>query len=137
VAGLVTGWRTLLRQATGAAGARDLDTAVHLWLDTAQQHPPRRAIIFETLREAVNVRGTEGANLREALRTCAAMWVQGPGRPYSKEKEDLKRDLSALLDSDLVAVRRLQSGTQRPSSTPETDTGGTGDAGATAEVDAA
>ncbi|MDH6521898.1 hypothetical protein M2159_008191 [Streptomyces sp. SAI-090] len=139
VPGLVTGWRTLLRQATGAAGTRDLDTAVHLWLDTAQQHPPRRTIIFETLREAVNVRGPEGTTLREALRTCAAMWVQGPDRPYSKEKEDLKRDLSALLDSDLVAVRRLQSATQQHSSTPEpeTDTGTAGDAKATAGVDAA
>lgn len=114
VPGLVTGWRTLLRQATGAAGPRELDTAVCLWLDAARDHPPLRTIVFETLREAVNVRGAQGPNLRETLRTCAEMWVQGANRPYSEEKEDLKRDLSALLDNDLVAVRRGQSGTQQP-----------------------
>jgi len=62
------------------------------------------------------------------------MWVQGPDRPYSEEKEDLKRDLSALLDSDLVAVRRLQSGTQQTPAPPEPSAGETE---AAAEVDAA
>ncbi|MFC8668733.1 hypothetical protein [Streptomyces sp. NPDC057199] len=137
VAGLVAGWRTLLRQATGAAGARELDTAVFLWLDTALQKQPLRPLIFETLREAVNVRGSEGPNLRETLRTCAEMWVQGPDRPYSEEKESLKRDLSALLDNDLVAVRRLQSGTQQTPAPPEPGPIGPGDAEAAAGVDAA
>ncbi|MFE6697919.1 hypothetical protein [Streptomyces sp. NPDC057718] len=103
--GLVTGWRTLLRQAAGPTGERDLDKAVFTWLDAALHRPTLKPIVFDTLRQAVNVAGTEGPPLREALRTSAQWWVQGQDRPYSEAKEELKLELSALLDQDLTARR--------------------------------
>lgn len=105
VRGLVTGWRTLLRQAAGPTGGRDLDKAVFTWLDAALQGQELKSVVFDTLRQAVNVLGSEGPTLRETLRTSAQWWVQGQDRPYSKEKEDLKCELSALLDHDLIARR--------------------------------
>jgi hypothetical protein len=115
VQGLVTGWRTLLRQAAGATGERDLDKAVFTWLDAALERYELKPVVFEALRQAVNVPGPEGPNLRETLRTSAQWWVQGQDRPYSKEREDLKRALSALLDQDLIA-RRNQPITSQSSS---------------------
>ncbi|WP_367043948.1 hypothetical protein [Streptomyces sp. Je 1-332] len=113
--GLVTGWRTLLRQAAGPTGERDLDKAVFTWLDAALHRPALKAVVFDTLRQAVNVPGAEGPPLREALRTSAQWWVQGQDRPYSVEKEELKLELSALLDQDLTA-RRGQPPAQQQSS---------------------
>ncbi|WP_254649922.1 hypothetical protein [Streptomyces sp. GbtcB7] len=107
VAGLVTGWRTLLRQATGAAGDRELDRAIFLWLDAALERPPLRPIILDTLRRAVDVRGPEGPTLREALRTCSQVWVQSEDRPYSPDRANLKLELSSLLDADLAKVQQL------------------------------
>lgn len=115
VQGLVTGWRTLLRQAAGPTGERDLDKAVFTWLDAALERHELKSVVFDTLRQAVKVSGAEGPNLRETLRTSAQWWVQGQDRPYSKEKEDLKRELSALLDQDLIA-RRNQPVAPQPSS---------------------
>ncbi|MCI4085654.1 hypothetical protein MRQ86_36245 [Streptomyces sp. MMS21 TC-5] len=114
VRGLVTGWRTLLRQAAGPAGERELDTAVFTWLDAALKLSALKPVVFDTLRQAVNVHGAEGPAFRETLRTCAEWWLQGPGRPYSEQKEDLKRELSASLDKDLIA-RRHQSPAAAPS----------------------
>jgi hypothetical protein len=105
VQGLVTGWRTLLRQAAGPTGERDLDKAVFAWLDAALEHHELKSVVFDSLRQAVNVPGAEGPTLRETLRSSAQWWVQGQDRPYSEEKEDLKRELSALLDQDLIARR--------------------------------
>ncbi|MGV9395130.1 hypothetical protein [Streptomyces sp. NPDC003668] len=105
VQGLVTGWRTLLRQAAGPTGERDLDKAIFTWLDAAWEQHELKSVVFNTLRQAVNVSGAEGPILRETLRTSAQWWVQGQDRPYSPEKEDLKRELSALLDQDLIARR--------------------------------
>lgn len=107
IAGLVTGWRTLLRQATGAAGDRELDRAIFLWLDAALERPPLRQIVLDTLRRAVDVRGPEGPTLREALRTCSQVWVQGENRPYSPDRANLKLELSSLLDADLAKVQKL------------------------------
>ncbi|MFE0701923.1 hypothetical protein [Streptomyces sp. NPDC058872] len=115
VQGLVTGWRTLLRQAAGPTGERDLDKAVFTWLDAALERHELRPVVFDTLRQAVNVPGTEGPILRETLRTSAQWWVQGQDRPYTEEKEDLKRELSALLDQDLIA-RRNQPVVSQPAS---------------------
>lgn len=117
VAGLVTGWRTLLRQATGAAGDRVLDRAIFLWLDAALEQPPLRPIILDTLRRAVDIRGPEGPTLREALRTCSQVWVQSEDRPYSPDRANLKLELSSLLDADLAKVQQLLL--QEP---PEADT---------------
>ncbi|MGW3660671.1 hypothetical protein ACWD6R_35710 [Streptomyces sp. NPDC005151] len=103
--GLVTGWRTLLRQAAGPTGERDLDKAVFTWLDAALQRHELKSVVFDTLRQAVNVPGAAGPPLREALRTSAQWWVQGQDRPYSAEKEGLKIELSALLDQDLTTRR--------------------------------
>ncbi|MCG7207259.1 hypothetical protein [Streptomyces arenae] len=114
VQGLVTGWRTLLRQAAGPTGERDLDKAVFTWLDAARERPALKSVVFDTLRQAVNVPGTDGPILRETLRTSAQWWVQGQDRPYSKEREDVKRELSALLDQDLIA-RRNQPIAPQPS----------------------
>lgn len=111
VRGLVTGWRALLRQAAGPTGGRDLDRAVFTWLDAALRRQYLKAVIFDTLRHAVNVPGPEGPTLR----TSAQWWVQGQDRPYSKEKDDLKRELSALLDQYLIA-RRSQPAAPLPSS---------------------
>ncbi|MFF4751528.1 hypothetical protein ACWD5R_05205 [Streptomyces sp. NPDC002514] len=107
VAGLVTGWRTLLRQATGAAGEREIDRAIYLWLDAALQQPPLRPLILDTLRRAVDIRGPEGPTLREALRTCSQVWVQSEDRPYSPDRANLKHELSSLLDADLAKVQQL------------------------------
>lgn len=115
VQGLVTGWRPLLRQAAGATGERDLDKAVLTWLDAVREHDDLKSVVFDTLRQAVNVPGAEGPVLRETLRTSAQWWVQGQDRPYSKDREDLKHELSALLDQDLIA-RRHQPTTPEPSS---------------------
>ncbi|MCX3063715.1 hypothetical protein [Streptomyces beihaiensis] len=112
VQGLVTGWRTLLRQAAGPTGERDLDKAVFTWLDAARERHELKSVVFDTLRQAVNVPGAEGPILRETLRTSAQWWVQGQDRPYSKEKDDLKRELSALLDQDLIARRNQPIGGQ-------------------------
>ncbi|MEV0846397.1 hypothetical protein AB0J21_11065 [Streptomyces sp. NPDC049954] len=106
VAGLVTGWRTLLRQATGPAGDREVDRAIYLWLDAALDQPPLRSLILDTLRRAVDVRGPEGPTLREALRTCSQVWVQGENRPYSPDRARLKQELSSLLDADLAKVQK-------------------------------
>ncbi|MBL1091078.1 hypothetical protein JK360_17000 [Streptomyces sp. 9-7] len=114
VQGLVTGWRTLLRQAAGPTGERDLDKAVFTWLDAALEQHELKYVVFDSLRQAVNVPGAEGPILRETLRTSAQWWVQGQDRPYSEEKEDLKRELSALLDQDLIA-RRSQPLASQPS----------------------
>ncbi|MGX1560936.1 hypothetical protein [Streptomyces sp. NPDC055506] len=132
VQGLVIGWRTLLRQAAGPTGERDLDRAVFTWLDAALERHDLKSVVFETLRQTVNVPGSEGPTLRETLRTSAQWWVQGQDRPYSEEKEDLKRELSALLDQDLIARRNQPIGVH-PSSP-----GAPGDASqADAEADAA
>ncbi|MEV7541007.1 hypothetical protein [Streptomyces sp. NPDC089915] len=104
--GLVTGWRTLLRQAAGPAGERDLDKGVFTWLDAALESHALKSAVLDTLREAVNVPGAEGPALRETLRTSSQWWVQGLDRPYSSERESLKRQLSALLDQDLLARRQ-------------------------------
>ncbi|MDI3405400.1 hypothetical protein [Streptomyces cavernicola] len=106
IQGLVTGWRALLRQAAGPAGDRELDRAVYAWLDAALAQPTLQPLVFETLRRSVDVQGSEGPALREALRTCAEWWVQGPDRPYSQEKDVLKRALTGLLDKDLTSRRR-------------------------------
>lgn len=106
VAGLVTGWRTLLRQATGPAGDRELDHAIYLWLDAALEQPLLRSLILDTLRRAVDVRGPEGPTLREALRTCSQVWVQSENRPYSPDRSHLKQELSSLLDADLAKVQK-------------------------------
>ncbi|MFJ2019626.1 hypothetical protein [Streptomyces nodosus] len=116
VQGLVTGWRTLLRQAAGPTGERDLDKAVFTWLDAALEQNKLKSIVFDTLRQAVNVPGAEGPILRETLRTSAQWWVQGQDRPYSEEKEVLKRELSALLDQDLIARRNQPASSQPPRS---------------------
>ncbi|WP_241561843.1 MULTISPECIES: hypothetical protein [unclassified Streptomyces] len=132
VQGLVAGWRTLLRQAAGPTGERDLDKAVFTWLDAALERHELRSVVFDTLRQAVNVPGAEGPILRETLRTSAQWWVQGKDRPYTEEKEDLKRELSALLDQDLISRRNQPAVSQSPSpSTP-----GDGSKG-NAEADAA
>ncbi|WP_455353796.1 hypothetical protein [Streptomyces sp. SYSU K217416] len=128
VQGLVTGWRALLRQAAGPTGERDLDKAVFTWLDAALERHELRSVIFDTLRRAVNVPGTEGPILRETLRTSAQWWVQGQDRPYTEEKEDLKRELSALLDQDLIARRNQPIGSQpaspsAPGDEPQGDAG--------------
>ncbi|MGW6526669.1 hypothetical protein [Streptomyces venezuelae] len=115
VQGLVTGWRTLLRQAAGPTGDRDLDKAVFTWLDAALERHELKSVVFDALRQAVNVPGPEGPTLRETLRTSAQWWVQGQDRPYSKEREDLKRELSALLDQDLIARRNQPIATQSSS----------------------
>ncbi|MEU5646402.1 hypothetical protein [Streptomyces milbemycinicus] len=132
VQGLVTGWRTLLRQAAGPTGERDLDKAVFTWLDAALERHELKSVVFNTLRQAVNVQGAEGPILRETLRTSAQWWVQGQDRPYSEEKEDLKRELSSLLDQDLIA-RRIQPIAPQPSSPGAPANEPQGDA----EVDAA
>jgi hypothetical protein len=106
VSGLVTGWRTLLRQATGPAGDRELDHAIYLWLDAALKQPSLRSLILDTLRRAVDVRGPEGPTLREALRTCSQVWVQSETRPYSPDRAHLKQELSSLLDADLAKVQK-------------------------------
>lgn len=116
--GLVTGWRTLLRQAAGPTGERELDKAVFTWLDAALHRPALKPLVFDTLRQAVKVSGTEGPPLREALRTSAQWWVQGQDRPYSVEKEELKLELSALLDQDLTA-RRSEPPAQQPVPVPD------------------
>ena len=116
--GLVTGWRTLLRQAAGPTGERDLDKAVFTWLDAALQRPALKSVVFDALRQAVNVAGAEGPPLREALRTSAQWWVQGQDRPYSEAKEELKLELSALLDQDLTA-RRSEPPTQHSAQAPD------------------
>ncbi|WP_308316036.1 MULTISPECIES: hypothetical protein [unclassified Streptomyces] len=116
VQGLVTGWRTLLRQAAGPTGERDLDKAVFTWLDATLERNEFKSIVFDTLRQTVNVPGTEGPILRETLRTSAQWWVQGQDRPYSAEKEVLKRELSALLDQDLIARRNQPVSSQPPPS---------------------
>jgi hypothetical protein len=115
VQGLVTGWRTLLRQAAGPTGERDLDKAVFTWLDAALEQHELKSVVFDSVRQAVNVPGAEGPILRETLRTSAQWWVQGQDRPCSEEKEDLKRELSALLYQDLIA-RRSQPLAPQPSS---------------------
>ncbi|MFE6096414.1 hypothetical protein ACFQ7M_31175 [Streptomyces massasporeus] len=132
VQGLVTGWRTLLRQAAGPTGERDLDKAIFTWLDAAREQHELKSVVFDTLRQAVNVSGAEGPILRETLRTSAQWWVQGQDRPYSPEKEHLKRELSALLDQDLIA-RRSQPSASRHSSSGVPSDEPQGDA----EVDAA
>jgi hypothetical protein len=132
VQGLVTGWRTLLRQAAGPTGERDLDKAIFTWLDAALEQHELKSVVFDTLRQAVNVPGAEGPLLRETLRTSAQWWVQGQDRPYSEEKENLKRELSALLDQDLIA-RRSQPIAYRHSSSGASGDEPQGDA----EVDAA
>ncbi|MFI8850295.1 hypothetical protein ACIGW3_08910 [Streptomyces sp. NPDC053499] len=103
--GLVTGWRSLLRQAAGPTGERDLDKAVFTWLDAALVQQTLKPVVFDTLRQAVNVPGPAGPPLREALRTSAQWWVQGQDRPYTAEKAELKVELSALLDQDLTTRR--------------------------------
>lgn len=115
--GLVIGWRCLLHQAAGATGERDLDKAVFTWLDAALQQQALKPLVFDTLRHAVNVHGSAGPPLREALRTSAQWWVQGPDRSYSAEKAELKVELSALLDQDLT-TRRSQPPAQQESSIP-------------------
>ncbi len=117
VQGLVTGWRTLLRQAAGPTGERDLDKAVFSWLDAVLERHELKPVVFDTLRQTVNLLGPEGPVLRDTLRTSAQWWVQGEDRPYSEEKEDLKRELSALLDQDLIA-RRNQPVAPQPSAAP-------------------
>ncbi|MFG3197996.1 hypothetical protein ACGFYT_17845 [Streptomyces sp. NPDC048208] len=116
--GLVTGWRTLLRQAAGPTGERDLDKAVFTWLDAALHRHALKSVVFDTLRQAVNVSGAEGPPLREALRTSAQWWVQGQDRPYSVEKEELKLELSALLDQDLTARRSRPPAQQQALNVP-------------------
>ncbi|MBP8533118.1 hypothetical protein [Streptomyces sp. MK37H] len=123
VSGLVVGWRTLLHQAAGAAGDRELDRVVFTWLDGSLDRSVLKPTVLETLRQAVDVRGPEGPVLRETLRTCAELWVQGKDRPYSREKEELKRELSALLDKDLVARRNQPSAQQPPSPNPGVNAG--------------
>ncbi len=108
IAGLVTGWRTLLSQGTGPTGERELDKAVFMWLDTALKRSELKSLILQTLRQAVDIPGSEGPKLREALRTCAAGWVQGQDRPYDEARENIRHELAMLLDDDLL--RRRQSG---------------------------
>ncbi|MFG2918025.1 hypothetical protein ACGF0D_34680 [Kitasatospora sp. NPDC048298] len=106
VAALVTCWRALLSQGPGPLGEREVDAAVFLWLDAALHRPQLKSVVLETLRQAVAVRGLEGPNLRETLRGCAHGWVQGQGRSFSQDREELRRELSVLLDSDLLARKR-------------------------------
>ncbi|WTV52217.1 hypothetical protein OG286_21430 [Kitasatospora sp. NBC_00039] len=106
LAGLVTGWRTLLRQGPGPAGAREVDKAAFLWLEAALMHPELKTTILNTLRQAVVAPGKEGQTLRETLRTCLYGWVQGQDRPYSADRKALQQELSSLLDADLYAVMR-------------------------------
>ncbi|CAM5633564.1 hypothetical protein SSPIM334S_03069 [Streptomyces spiroverticillatus] len=114
VAGLVSGWRTLLRQGPGPTEDREVDKAVYLWLDAALHHPALKSLILDSLRRSVDVRGTEeGRALRETLRTCAHGWVQGPGRPFADDREALRQELGALLDSDLyTAVQHRHAGNE-------------------------
>lgn len=127
--GLVIGWRSLLRQAAGPTGERDLDKAVFTWLDAALQQRALKPVVFDTLRQAVNVHGSAGPPLREALRTSAQWWVQGPDHPYTAEKSELKVELSALLDQDLTTRRSQPPAQQEPSPPP-------GEPSAVAESDA-
>ncbi|MFI0715426.1 hypothetical protein ACH4SK_33350 [Streptomyces inhibens] len=107
--GLIKGWRTLLAEGPGPTGARQVDTAVFLWLDAALRHPPLKSLILNSLRKAVDVRGTEeGRVLRETLRACAHGWVQGEDRPFSEEREAVRQELGALLDEDLYAAVQEQ-----------------------------
>lgn len=107
--GLVKGWRTLLAEGPGPTGARQVDTAVFLWLDAALRNPPLKSLILDSLRKAVDVRGTEeGRVLRETLRACAHGWVQGEDRPFSEEREAVRQELGALLDEDLYAAVQEQ-----------------------------
>ncbi|MGW5863225.1 hypothetical protein ACWFRJ_13760 [Streptomyces sp. NPDC055239] len=129
--GLVAGWRTLLRQAAGPTGERDLDKAVFTWLDAALQRRELKPLVFDTLRQAVNIPGAAGPPLREALRTSAQWWVQGQDRPYSAEREGLKIELSALLDQDLTTRRSQPPAQQEALNVPGEKPS------ATAKVDAA
>ncbi|WP_247708322.1 hypothetical protein [Streptomyces sp. C3-3] len=107
--GLVQGWRTLLKEGPGPTGTRQVDAAVFLWLDAALRHRPLKPLILDSLRKAVDVRGTEeGRVLRETLRACAHGWVQGEDRPFSEEREAVRQELGALLDEDLYAAVQEQ-----------------------------
>ncbi|MGW1838658.1 hypothetical protein [Streptomyces sp. NPDC002067] len=121
--GLVKGWRTLLNEGPGPTGTRQVDQAVFLWLDTALRYSPLKNLVLQTLRKAVDVRGTaEGRVLRETLRACAHGWVQGEDRPFSEEKEAVRQELGALLDEDLYDAVQEQEEASRDSDTvKETD----------------
>ncbi len=121
---LVKGWRTLLREGPGPTGTRQVDKAVFLWLDAGLRHLPLKDLILHSLRKAVDIRGTEeGRVLRETLRACAHGWVQGKDRPFSKEREAVRQELSALLDEDLhAAVQEQEQKEATGASTRGTDT---------------
>lgn len=114
IVGLVTGWRTLLNQGAGPTGEREVDKAVFMWLDTAQKRSDLKPLVLQTLRKAADISGSEGPQLREALRTSAAGWVQGQDRPYDESREAVRRELGKLLDDDLLRRRHSEKDEQGP-----------------------
>ncbi|MGA4539022.1 hypothetical protein ACPA54_03425 [Uniformispora flossi] len=102
---LVAGWRTLLKEDDDSTSEPEAEAAVFLWLDAARR-PDLRNLIFESLRQAVDVGSSDRRQLRDALRKHAYRWVEGEGREFSRERDDIQKALSDQLDTDLLTAGR-------------------------------